>query len=118
MAIEPLNMDALLAKLNAAREAVAHAPVAPGALREKAGAGAPAAKAVDFGALLKASVAGVDADQAQANALAERFQLGDPKVGLEQTMVALAKANVSFQEMVQVRNRMIAAYHEVMNMQV
>ncbi|HSV16883.1 MAG TPA: flagellar hook-basal body complex protein FliE, partial [Casimicrobiaceae bacterium] len=71
-----------------------------------------------FGALLKASVDGVDHAQTQATTLANRFQLGDPKVSLEETMVAVQKASQSFQQLVQIRNRVIAAYHDVMNMQV
>jgi len=37
---------------------------------------------------------------------------------LEETMVALSKANISFQQAVQVRNRVIQAYHDIMNIQV
>ena len=66
----------------------------------------------------KDTVAKVNDTQNQAMGLAERFQLGDSKVTLEDTMVALSKANISFQQMVQVRNRVIAAYHDIMNIQV
>ena len=115
--MDPVGMEALLAKLNAAREAMsqgvssAHAPAH--------GAAAPrGAKSVDFGALLKQSLDGVDRVQTQATSMAERFQLGDPKVSLEETMVAVQKASLSFQQLVQIRNRVVAAYHDVMNMQV
>jgi flagellar hook-basal body complex protein FliE len=83
-----------------------------------AGARAGAAKGVDFGTLLKQSIDGVDDAQVQAGRLAEQFQLGNPKVTLEETMVAVQKASLSFQQAVQIRNRVIAAYHDVMNMQV
>ena len=109
MAIEPLSMDALLSKLNATREAVSR----PGVLAPKDGT-----KPVDFAAVLASSLERVDAAQTQATVQAERFQLGDPKVSLEETMVSLAKANVSFQQLVQVRNKVVAAYHDIMNMQV
>jgi flagellar hook-basal body complex protein FliE len=33
-------------------------------------------------------------------------------------MIAMQKANISFQELVQVRNKLVSAYHDVMNMQV
>ena len=33
-------------------------------------------------------------------------------------MVALSKANISFQELVQVRNRVVSAYHDIMNLQI
>ena len=113
MAIESLSMDTLLAKLEAARAALARLPASvPSAA---AGQGT---KPVDFGQLLKDTVAKVNETQNQAMGLAERFQLGDSKVTLEETMVALSKANISFQQMVQVRNRVIAAYHDIMNIQV
>jgi flagellar hook-basal body complex protein FliE len=115
--MEPVGMQSLLAKLNAARDALTQG-VGPAA-----GSLAPriepaAAKQVDFGSLLKKSLDSVDAAQQQATSLTEKFQLGDPKVGLEETMVAVQKASLSFQQVVQIRNRVIAAYHDVMNMQV
>jgi flagellar hook-basal body complex protein FliE len=108
MAIEPLGMDALLARLNAARELTQRLPVAT----------PKAAAPVDFASALKQTLARVDAAQSAAQTQAERFQLGDPKVSLEETMVSLAKANVAFQQLVQVRNKVVAAYHDIMNMQI
>ena len=109
MAIESVGgMDALLAKLNAVKEATQRLPVV-----------APkTAGPVDFAAALQESLARVDASQVAANTQAERFQMGDPKVSLEETMVSLAKANVDFQQLVQVRNKVVAAYHDIMNMQI
>jgi flagellar hook-basal body complex protein FliE len=72
----------------------------------------------DFGAALKAALDGVNASQSQAEALARGFQTGEGDVSLEETMVSIAKANVSFQTLVQVRSRLVAAYHDIMNMQV
>jgi flagellar hook-basal body complex protein FliE len=117
--MDPVGMEALLAKLNAAREAVSQGiGPAPGAAARLHGGHGVAQKSPDFGALLKQSLDGVDGAQTQANTLAEKFQLGDPKVSLEETMVAVQKASLSFQQLVQIRNRVIAAYHDVMNMQV
>ena len=122
--MDPVGMESLLARLNAAREALSQgvgATAGASAMRA-AQAGGPGsvggAKTVDFGALLKASVDGVDNAQTQASSLANRFQLGDSKVSLEETMVAVQKASLSFQQLVQIRNRVVAAYHDVMNMQV
>jgi flagellar hook-basal body complex protein FliE len=121
--MDPIGMETLLAKLNAAREAMSHgvsSARASGPTLEPGRGLEPgrAPKGVDFGALLKQSLDGVDHAQAQATTLAEKFQLGDPKVSLEETMVAVQKASLSFQQLVQIRNRVIAAYHDVMNMQV
>jgi flagellar hook-basal body complex protein FliE len=60
----------------------------------------------------------VNSSQSQAEALARGFQTGESDVSLEETMVSIAKANVSFQTLVQVRSRLVAAYHDIMNMQV
>jgi flagellar hook-basal body complex protein FliE len=116
--MDPVGMESLLAKLNAARESLSQgAGAVAGAGSMGIGNAAPA-KSVDFGSLLKASVDGVDRAQVQSSTLAQRFQLGDPKVSLEETMVAVQKASLSFQQLVQIRNRVIAAYHDVMNIQV
>lgn len=115
--VDPVGMETLLAKLNAARETLGAGLAVPvGAARGANGANA--AKPVDFASLLQKSLGAVDQDQVQATTLAERFQLGDPKVTLEETMVAVQKANLSFQQLVQVRNRVVSAYHDIMNMQV
>ena len=116
--MDPVGMESLLAKLNAAREALSQGAAASAAGGTLAKGGAAKAPGVDFGSLLKASVDGVDRAQSQAATLSAKFQLGDPKVGLEETMVAVQKASLSFQQLVQIRNRVIAAYHDVMNMQV
>lgn len=71
-----------------------------------------------FADALAQAMNGVDQAQNQATDLAQKFQLGDPKVSLEDAMISMQKANVSFQAAVQVRNRLVSAYHDVMNMQV
>lgn len=72
----------------------------------------------DFGSAFKKALDQVSNQQNQADDLAKRFQLNDPEVSLEQTMLAAQTANISFQALVQVRNRVVAAYQDVMNMQV
>ncbi|MEJ2346786.1 MAG: flagellar hook-basal body complex protein FliE [Gammaproteobacteria bacterium] len=80
--------------------------------------GSGAADKVDFGALLKRSIDAVNETQQHAGKLTDAFEAGDPNVDLTQVMVALQKANVSFQAMTQVRNKLVDAYHEIMQMQV
>jgi flagellar hook-basal body complex protein FliE len=72
----------------------------------------------DFLAALKGALNALDASQNRAGELSKRFQLNDPGVSLEETMVATQQANIAFQAAVQVRNRLIAAYHDIMNMQI
>jgi flagellar hook-basal body complex protein FliE len=80
---------------------------------EEAGAAAPA---VEFGAALKAAVGQVSAAQQGARALAEAFEAGAPGVDLTRVMLEVQKASLSFKAMTEVRNKLVAAYQEVMNM--
>lgn len=77
-----------------------------------------AAGGVDFAQVLQNSIAQVNQTQQQAEGMAANFAAGDGNANLHEVMIALQKANVSFQEMVQVRNKLVTAYHDVMNMQV
>jgi flagellar hook-basal body complex protein FliE len=72
----------------------------------------------DFATLLKNSLDGVNNSQLEAKRLARDFELGAPNANLSDVMISMQKANLSFQQMVQVRNRLVSAYHEVMGMQV
>lgn len=90
--------------------------LAPSAGAAAATAGAPAAD--KFAHALRAAVAGTDRLQGQAADVARRYQAGDPAVGLEQMMISLNNANVSFQGLVQTRNKLVQAYTDIMNMQV
>ena len=60
----------------------------------------------------------VSASQNQATALQQEVQMENPKVSLEETMVAIQKAQIGFQATLHVRNRMVQAYTDIMNMQV
>ncbi|MBI2307788.1 MAG: flagellar hook-basal body complex protein FliE [Rhodocyclales bacterium] len=77
-----------------------------------------AAGAVDFATVLRNSIDQVNQTQQQAETLAANFAAGDGNANLHDVMIALQKANVSFQEMVQVRNKLVSAYQDVMNIQV
>lgn len=79
-------------------------------------AATPAAE--KFSQALKSAVLGADRLQVQAADTARRFQAGDPAVGLEQVMISLNNANISFQGLVQTRNRLVQSYQDIMNMQV
>jgi len=70
----------------------------------------------DFSTLLKASVDKVNESQQQAKSLATAFELGDPGVQLAEVMIAGQKASIAFHAMTEVRNKLLEAYKEVMNM--
>ena len=71
-----------------------------------------------FSDLLKSAVNSVNDNQQEAAKLSAAFQNPDSGVQMSEVMVALQKANVSFQAMVEVRNKLVGAYQEIMNMQV
>ena len=73
---------------------------------------------LDFGAMMKDSIQKVSETQMQAKELATAFESGETSAELPEVMVALQKASISFQAMTQVRNKLLSAYQEVMNMQV
>src|SRR3989344_5066964 len=78
---------------------------------------APAqANTPDFLAMMKGAINNVNESQQSAAKLAEAFEVGDPRVDLTTVMVSLQKANLSFQAMTQVRNKLVSAYQEIMNM--
>ena len=56
--------------------------------------------------------------QLQADEMQKQVQMGNPTVSLEETMVAMQKAQIGFQATLQVRNRLVQAYSDIMNMQV
>ncbi|MHB1285227.1 MAG: flagellar hook-basal body complex protein FliE [Leptospirales bacterium] len=66
--------------------------------------------------VLKDSIEKVNAVQTDADRAIQDFSTGENGVTLHQTMVAMAQADVSFQLMMQVRDRIVRAYQEVMNM--
>ena len=114
-AIDSGRIEAMLAQLKAAAQKPATDPVAAPAL------GAPAAAAAakpDFAQALKASLDQVNATQVNADTLGKNFVMGDDRVSLSDVMISMQKANISFQATVQVRNKLVAAYHDMMNMQV
>ncbi|BCX81640.1 flagellar hook-basal body complex protein FliE [Methylomarinovum caldicuralii] len=75
------------------------------------------ATTTDFAALLKNSIDTVNETQQQASELARAFETGETDVPLAEVMVSLQKASVSFQAMVEVRNKLVEAYKDIMNMQ-
>jgi flagellar hook-basal body complex protein FliE len=84
----------------------------------KAAETTPAAGAPDFAQVLKNSIEKVNSTQQQADQMAEKLVSGDTSQNLHEVMIALQTASVSFQEMVQVRNKLVTAYQDVMNIQV
>jgi flagellar hook-basal body complex protein FliE len=108
MAIDTVNIDQTLAQLRAAAALTQGKPTDS----------VSAAGGADFSQALKSAIDQVSQAQQQAQQIAEDFTVGKNNVNLQDVMINLQKANLSFQQMVQVRNKLVTAYNDVMNMQV
>lgn len=73
---------------------------------------------VDFSETLKAAVDKTNNLQQAAEQMTRDFVSGESNADLHDVMISLQKANITFQSMVQVRNKLVTAYQEIMNMQV
>lgn len=82
------------------------------------GAGAMDSSGGDFAELLKTSIEKVNEAQSSGSEMAAAFERGDAGTSLPEVMVALQKASLSFQAMTEVRNQLVNAYQEIMNMPV
>jgi flagellar hook-basal body complex protein FliE len=111
-----LHIDGVLAQIRALQQQTKIGLPAqrPDALNGAAAAGA--AGQASFANVLKKGLEAVNAAQSQAATLATRFERGEPGVELSQVMIESQKASVSFRATVEVRNRLVNAYQEIMNM--
>jgi len=88
----------------------------PPSLGEIGAGGASGAGQADFATLLKNSLNQVNEMQQNATDLGTAFEQGKPGVDITRVMVEAQKAQLAFRAMTEVRNRLVSAYQEVMNM--
>jgi flagellar hook-basal body complex protein FliE len=113
--MEISKIDAMLVQLRAGAALAAGKPaMGNAALGENKNAG----NGVDFSTVLKNSLDQVNNTQQRAAKLAQDFELGAPEANLTEAMITMQKASISFQYTMQVRNKLVAAYQEIMNMPV
>ncbi|GAA6134810.1 flagellar hook-basal body complex protein FliE [Oceaniserpentilla sp. 4NH20-0058] len=72
----------------------------------------------DFQTMFGNAINNVNEQQMQSSELRTRFEKGDPMVDLPEVMIAAQKASVSFDAMKEVRNKLVEAYKDIMNMPV
>lgn len=96
----------------------ASAGILSAAARLSGAAKPPAGTEGGFSGALKTALQTVSAAQSQSSRLQRGLQMENPAVSLEETMVAIQKAQIGFQATLHVRNRMVQAYTDIMNMQV
>jgi flagellar hook-basal body complex protein FliE len=100
------------------RELRSVAAQASGAAGRDASDGAAAPGAPDFASILRSSIDSVNAAQQDAQKVQRAFDADAPEANLQEVVVAMQKASLSFQAMVQVRNRLVTAYQDIMSTQV
>jgi flagellar hook-basal body complex protein FliE len=113
-AIDTGRIEAMMAQLQAAAARTSPAnvnPLSDGGLQTKQAAGK-----VDFQSVLKSSLDQVNQAQQQSQQLARRFEMGDSTVSLSDAMISLQKSSIALQQTVQVRNKLVEAYQNIMNM--
>ena len=71
-----------------------------------------------FGVAMSQALRAVSDSQLDASSLQRELQLDNPTVSLEQTMIAMNKSQIGFTAALTVRNRLVQAYSDIMNMQV
>ena len=72
----------------------------------------------EFSQLLKQSIQGVNKQMKTAGALAKSFEMEDPNVNIAQVMIERQKSRVSFAALMQVRNKLMNSYQEIMRMSI
>ena len=72
----------------------------------------------NFSNLMQDSIKEVNAAMQESRAMTTRFEMGDPTVSLAEVMVNSQKAGLQFQAVAEIRNRVLSAYKEVLNMPV
>ena len=70
-----------------------------------------------FGDVLKSAISTANELQKQSDSEIQKLMTGE-SVDLHTTMIAVQKADLSFQMMMQVRNKIVQAYQEIMRMQI
>ncbi len=115
--IDSSRIQAMMEQLKAAAAKPANAsPIGAGSVLPTGGP--QGAAKVDFADALKSSLSSVSEAQLKAGEMGRKFQAGDESVNLSDVMISMQKASIGFQATVQVRNKLVSAYQEMMNMQV
>jgi flagellar hook-basal body complex protein FliE len=112
-----MQIDSVLSQIRAMSSQIkpVQSPVIhPGVGVEATGQAQPGS----FASVLKQGLSSVNQTQQSADAMATAFQRGAPGVELADVMIEMQKASVSFRAVTEVRNRMVSAYQDIMNMQI
>jgi len=110
--MDPVDTQSLLLQM---RSLAAQAEAKPGTgEKEQSLPGLESSES--FADLLANSVKAVNEQQQKSAEMKKAFERGDPEMELSEVMLQAQKASLSFQAMTQVRNKLVEAYKEVINM--
>ncbi|CAN7505890.1 MULTISPECIES: flagellar hook-basal body complex protein FliE [unclassified Caballeronia] len=112
--ISPLSSALQQMQVMATQAAGGAGQVASGSVAPESGA----ASAGSFADALKSSLDSISSSQNNAINQAQAFEVGAPNVSLNDVMIDMQKANVGFQFGLQVRNKLVSAYSDIMNIAV
>ena len=71
-----------------------------------------------FSDMLSQAVGSVNELQQTSSDMKTAYEMGDPNMDISRVMIASEKASISFEALTQVRNRVVKAYEDIMNMPV
>ncbi len=108
--INAIDPNQLLTQLRAMQGQAQSAPINPQQINSN--------NQVDFGDLMKNAVNQVNGLQQNSVQMQTGFEMGDPNINLSDVMIASQKSSVAFEATVQVRNKLVEAYQEVMRMSI
>ena len=116
-----MDINQLLLQMREIRGQIQTPSVKPEDIGNAMGAGSGTAatgqsERTGFADMLKSAVHSVNETQQKSSELQRAFEMGDPQVDITQVMIQMQKASVSFEAMNQVRNRLVTAYQDIMNM--
>lgn len=110
--MDPIDTQSLMLQMRSLASQAQANPVAGVSEAAQSGQG----KAANFAELLSESIQAVNTEQHKSADMKKAFERGDLDVELSEVMVQAQKASLSFQAMTQVRNKLVEAYKEVINM--
>ena len=113
-----IDVNNLLAQMRQMRSTVGMPDLRPAARPVEGSVLPQSTRGADFASLLKDSISAVGNQQMEAGRMAQSFERGDPGADLARTMIAVQKADLSLRTMVEVRNKLVDAYKDIMNMPV
>lgn len=116
-----ISIDQVLSQIRSIAAQAQSPGIKPAGLANDAaaasGTGAATATGNSFATLMRSGLEQVNQTELRATDLADKFERGVPGVDLPTVMLEANKANLSFRAVTEVRNRLISAYTDIMNMQ-